>query len=61
MDEIEMTVRDMLASHGDDALRVIDARIAAAARRGGWSDVIKWQRVKLRMRRVEHQAMRLAG
>ena len=60
MDEIGMLARNYQARHGVDAFPVIDAQIADALGRGNWPDVLKWQRVKLRIRRQEAQGLRAA-
>ena len=53
MDEIALIAQDYYTRHKNHALVLIDDRINLAVGQNHWSDVLKWHRVKHRLRRLQ--------
>jgi hypothetical protein len=52
-DQIATLAQEFLAHGNCDASRLIDIRVDEAMRAGKWDEITKWQRVKLRVARLE--------
>ncbi len=53
MDEIATLARGYFEQHSDHAVALIEDNISRAIGARGWDDVLKWQRVKIRVQRLQ--------
>jgi len=51
--DIAVLAKRYFDRYGDHALMLVDDDISRAIGAGGWDDVLKWQRVKERLRRLQ--------